>query len=413
MRKIRILLLNYEFPPLGGGAATASAEIARHLVRRGVEVAVLTSHFKGLPRKEERDGYTIYRVPAMRRNIDRCSVPEMAAYIAGAALPALRLASSFKPDLMHVFFGMPTGPVGLLVNQLKGIPYLLSLRGDDVPGRQEGSLALAHRTMKPLTKQVWSRASKLVVNGEGLLKRAKATLPGASIELVPNGIDLDVFQPGDKAVTEQSDRSTVRLLFVGRLHSQKGLSHLLQALAHLGSPALQRVQLDLVGSGPAEEELHALAGRLGLTRTVRFHSWAPRSEIARYYQEADLFVFPSHEEGMPNVVLEAMACGLPVIASDIPGVRGLVHDRVNGLLVPPADSLALARALNVLIADDLLRHYMGHESSEFATSYDWAGVADSYLALSRQIIQPRKAETPEDYKGHLTTRSAYRTGDKL
>lgn len=409
---MRILLLNYEFPPLGGGAATASAEIAKHLARRGVEVAVLTSHFKGLPRKEERDGYTIYRVPAMRRKMDRCSVPQMGAYIAGAALPALRLASSFKPDLMHVFFGMPTGPVGLLVNRLKGVPYLLSLRGDDVPGRQEGSLAFAHRMMRPLTRRVWSGASKLVVNGEGLHERAKATLPGAVIDLVPNGIDLDLFHPGDKVATGQADRSTVRLLFVGRLHSQKGLSHLLQALAHLGSTAQQRLQLDLVGSGPAEEELRALAGRLGLTRRVRFHNWAPRSEIACFYQEADLFVFPSYEEGMPNVVLEAMACGLPVIASDIPGVRGLVHDRVNGLLVPPADSLALARALNVLIADDALRHYMGHKSSELAPNYDWAAVADSYLALSHEIIRSRKAETPEECKRHLAARTTYRTGDK-
>src|SRR5205823_13279396 len=125
---MRILLLNYEFPPLGGGAATAASQIARNLAKRGGEVVVLTSHFKGLAHKERRDGYTIYRVNAMRRHIDRCSMPEMGGYILGSALPALRLASSFRPDLMHVFFGMPTGPVGLLVSKLKHIPYLLSLR---------------------------------------------------------------------------------------------------------------------------------------------------------------------------------------------------------------------------------------------------------------------------------------------
>src|SRR5947209_11311655 len=155
---MRILLLNYEFPPVGGGAATASAQIAGHLARRGVEVAVLTSHFKGLARKERRDGYTIYRVNARRRRLDYCSFPEMGAFAAGAALPALRLAASFRPDVMHVYFGMPTGPVGLLVNRLKGVPYLLSLRGDDVPGRQAGVLALAHRLAGPITRRVWSRA---------------------------------------------------------------------------------------------------------------------------------------------------------------------------------------------------------------------------------------------------------------
>src|SRR5205809_7892851 len=97
---MRVLLLNYEFPPLGGGAATASAQIARHMAAQGVEVAVLTSHFKGLPRRERKDGYVVYRVPVMRRYLDRCSMPEMGTFVLSAVIPALRLAGSFKPDLM-------------------------------------------------------------------------------------------------------------------------------------------------------------------------------------------------------------------------------------------------------------------------------------------------------------------------
>src|SRR4051794_30219095 len=161
---MRILLLNYEFPPVGGGAATASAQIAAHMVRQGAEVAVLTSHLKGLAHTEQRDGYTIHRVPAFRQHIDRCSVPEMGAYVVSAVIPALRLASSFKPDLMHVFFGVPTGAVGLTVNRLKGIPYLLSLRGGDVPGFMGKELARMHALTMPLTKQVWGHASAIVAN---------------------------------------------------------------------------------------------------------------------------------------------------------------------------------------------------------------------------------------------------------
>ncbi len=269
---LRILLLNYEFPPLGGGAATASAQIARQMARRGAKVVVLTSHFRGLPKREEKDGYRIYRVAAMRRNLDRCSLPEMGGFIAGAALPALRLASQFKPNLMHVFFGMPTGPVGYMVSKLTGIPYLLSLRGGDVPGRQSGALAFSHKVMRPLTRQIWSRASSLVVNGEGLRERAARTLPGKRIELVPNGIDLDIFHPG--YATDEA-RSSIRLLFVGRLHEQKGLASLLEALTLLNPAQRQFVTLDFVGSGPDEERLKGLAQTAGLGSKVSSRAGLP------------------------------------------------------------------------------------------------------------------------------------------
>ncbi|MDQ3930669.1 MAG: glycosyltransferase, partial [Chloroflexota bacterium] len=345
---MRILLLNYEFPPVGGGAATASAEIAAHMVSQGAEVAVLTSHLAGLPHREIRHGYTVQRVRVMRRKPDRCSLPEMGAFIVGATVPALRLAGEFKPDVMHVFFGMPTGPVGLAVNRLKGIPYLLSLRGDDVPGRQGGALALAHRLMWPLTLQVWSRASRLVVNGEGLKQRAENTLPRRPIQLVPNGVDTELFRPR----TERETSETVHLLFVGRLHRQKGLDYLLRGIAALPPNLRQRVQLELVGSGPAEEELRALVGTLCLGTIVRFRGWVPRHEIAPHYAAADIFVFPSFEEGMPNVVLEAMSSGNPVVATDIPGVRELVQSESNGLLVPPANAEAFTAALTRLMNND-------------------------------------------------------------
>lgn len=380
---MRVLLLNYEFPPLGGGAATASAQIAAHMAARGVEVAVLTSHMKGLPRKERKDGYTIYRVPVMRKRMDRCSLPEMGVFIAGAIIPALRLARRFKPDVMHVFFGMPTGPVGYLVSRATGIPYLLSLRGDDVPGRQEGGLALAHRVMRPLTKVVWSRAGALVVNGVGLKERAERTLTGKQIELVPNGIDTGLFHPAEEP-RKRGDK--IRLLFVGRLHAQKGLAHVLHALVALEARELERVELEFVGSGPEENALKALVSTLGLAERVRFSGWVGRNDIPAHYRDSDVFVFPSYEEGMPNVVMEAMASGLPVIATDIPGVRQLVEDGSSGCLVPVADVEALRQAISTLVSDREARSRMGLKGRELACRSNWASVADRYLDLSEKML---------------------------
>lgn len=380
---MRVLLLNYEFPPVGGGAATASAQIAKHMAARGVEVVVLTSHLKGLPRLEEKDGYTIHRVPVMRRRLDQCSMPEMAAFIVGAAVPALRLASKFKPDLLHVFFGMPTGPVGLLVSWLKGIPYLLSLRGGDVPGFMGKELALAHKLTRPLTKRVWSAASTIIVNSEGLHELAQRTLPNRRFEIVPNGIDLEHFHPVEKA--DESDLK-VEFLFVGRLVGQKGLSYLLRSLANVEPHFLQRIEVELVGSGPEDEHLRLLCSHLGLQNVVRFPGWVPRTDIVQHYQEADVFVLPSLDEGMPNVVLEAMACGNAIVATDIRGNRELVQDGVNGLLAPPADTAALTQALQTLTCDAAMRKRMGMKSRELISRYSWARTADHYLALSQRIV---------------------------
>ncbi len=385
---MRILLLNYEFPPIGGGAATASAHIAHHLAQRGVEVAVLTSHWRGLARREVRDGYTIHRARTLRSRADRCSLPEMGAFILGSALPALNLVNRFKPDLLHVYFGMPTGLVGLMVHLLARTPYLLSLRGGDVPGFLGGELALAHRLTLPLTRTIWSHAGKLVVNSRGLHQLATRTLTSREIEIIPNGVDLQSFQPGLRS-TEGEGK--VRLLFVGRLVRQKGLIYLLQGLARLDPATLRHVEVELAGSGPEGPRLRSLVAELGLQGVVRFAEWVPRGEIASHYQRADAFVFPSLDEGMPNAMLEAMACGLPILATDIRGNNELVQPGVNGILVPPADPEALAGAIHRIVADPSLRRDMGEQSRLLAARHDWSKVAERYLALSEDIAGKGRA----------------------
>src|SRR5919198_1367166 len=112
---MRVLLINYEFPPIGAGAGNATANIARCLAAAGVEVGVLTSRYRDLPAREQRQGYTLWRVPALRRRPDQCSPAEMVTFIAGGLVPALTIARNWRPDATCAFFGLPSGPLALLI----------------------------------------------------------------------------------------------------------------------------------------------------------------------------------------------------------------------------------------------------------------------------------------------------------
>ncbi|HVJ33101.1 MAG TPA: glycosyltransferase family 4 protein [Terriglobia bacterium] len=375
--KPSLLLINYEFPPLGGGAGTATLNIARELVQLGARVTVLTSAFSGLPRDEELHGYRVIRIPTLRRRKDRCSVFEMIIFMLSAAIFAIPIARKTHAQVTIAFFSIPCGPIAYLLKRFLGIHYIVSLRGGDVPGYLGEELAFFHRLTAPLTRLIWRNASDVVANSEGLQQLARRALPEADIAVVPNGVDFVKFLPGTDCI-----RPTLSLLFVGRLHMQKGLDTLLQALYRL-PPEYRNYRLIIVGDGPERDPLTQLAAALQLTAQIDFLGWVDREHIPGVYADADAFVFPSRDEGMPNAVLEAMAAGLPIVATRISGSEELVTSQGNGFLVAVDDIPALTEALRQVIIDPALRRRMGEASRRrVEQDYSWQATAAAYLRMA-------------------------------
>jgi glycogen(starch) synthase len=374
----RLLLVNYEYPPLGGGAANATANMARELAMQGVEVTVLTAAFGALPRRETTPaGVRIHRIPSRRRRADRSSVVEMLAFLALSLPAAALLARRWRPDATIAFFGVPGGPAGWLLKALSGVPYVVSLRGGDVPGFQYDGIALFHRLAGPVIGFLWRRAAAVVANSDGLAGLARRFAPDVPVTVVPNGVDAALFRPADAPSLPSS--APLRLLVVGRLVRQKGVDLILEAMARTPVP----LDLTVVGDGGVRPALEAQVAALGLGERVRFAGWLERTALPDAYRAADLFVFPSRDEGMPNVVLEAMASGLPVAATDIAGNRDLVVDGETGFLLPVDDVAALAAALERLAADPDLRRRMGAAGrARVVERFSWAAVATAYRALA-------------------------------
>ena len=373
---MRLLLINYEFPPLGGGAGRATDALAREFAGLGHETHVLTSRFQDQPAEESKDGFLVERVPVVRQRPDRCSPAEMLTFLASAAARLPAVVRRVRPEFAVAFFGIPCGPLGLLLKWGFRVPYLVSLRGGDVPGFQPYDLAWQHRLCAPALRLIWNQAAGVIANSEGLRDLAAQFAPHLSIPVIPNGVDGAFFQPASTPPALPGSGSPVRLLFVGRLVRQKGLDLLFKALARLG----RAFHLQLVGDGDQRGFLEAAAAQFPAGSRVEFLGWQDRATIAALYREAHLFVFPSRDEGMPNVVLEAMASGLPVLATSIPGSRELVRDGVNGRVVPAEDADALGAALEDLLASPERLVTMGKASrSVVEREYTWRRVAAGYL----------------------------------
>jgi glycosyltransferase involved in cell wall biosynthesis len=196
---------------------------------------------------------------------------------------------------------------------------------------------------------------------------AKLVKSDSKISIIPNGVDIDFFKPS-------ADKVENLIAWVGRLVPEKGLVYLLKAMPEVVSK-IPAARLVLVGDGILSEELLGLVHVLGLRDNVEFLGTVGRVKVVEILSRASVFAFPSLREGLPFSVLEAMACGVPVIGSNIPGVNDLVDNGVSGLLVQPRESEALAKAIISLLKDDKRRRIMSEAArSKIVKDYSWSNI---------------------------------------
>ena len=372
---MRILLINYEYPPVGAGAGNATAHMARALVTLGHRPVVLTAAYDSLPARAEFDEILVLRIPAKRARADRSNLFEMGTYVGSAAFALPSVIRTEKPDAAIVFFSMPCGPLGLLARWLAKIPYVVSLRGGDVPGTEPG-LKFMYALLAPLRRLVLRKATAVVANSEGLKSLCQAA-DSIDVAVIPNGVDTDFFGPA----AAREDRPFT-FLFVGRFQPQKNLPFLLQSVAALRRQSATPFRVVLVGDGPMQPELRRQSCALALDDIVSWHGWCDKEQLLTLYQHADCFLNPSLYEGMPNTVLEAMACGLPVIASAVPGNDALVEHGESGLLFQLGDARSLTTPMyDLLIAPTTARSFGERGRRRMLAAFSWRKVADEYVAL--------------------------------
>lgn len=378
---MNILLINYEFPPIGGGAGNATMFIARALANDGHKAVVLTAAFAGDAGLRVEEGVWVSRISCRRRRMDRASAVEMLSFVATAWRAALAVSRQHRIEAVIVFFSLPCGPVALRLHRLEGLPYIVSLRGGDVPGLVP-EICWQHRLLKPLRRRVLRSARAIVANDPGLARLSEAADPWP-VHVISNGVDCKFFRPPAGDAAESPDfAGPIRLLFAGRLHRQKNLRLLIEQFSILLSENPGHWHLTILGDGAERGELAAYARSVKADAAIEWKGWQAKESLLGHYQAATALVNPSFYEGLPNVVLEGMACGLPIVASNIPGNNTLVADGVTGVLFELGDPGSLKAALSRIGRNRHEAAQMGRNGRERALAeYSWSRVAQRYLDL--------------------------------
>lgn len=363
---MKILVLCYEYPPVGGGGGRVAAQVAGALAARGHEIKVMTAGLRHLSRHEVRDGVEIFRPESLREREDTCTVPEMALYLLTGFLPAWRLAKRWKPDVIHAHFAVPTGVLALAVSRLTGIPYVLTAHLGDVPGGVPEQTASLFRLLNPLIRPVWKRAARVTAVSSHTAGLARVAY-GLEPRIILNGLprrENPLISTGE----------TPRILFVGRLSVQKNPLLAVQALAELRD---LRWIFEVIGDGPLRAAMHRECERLGLAARVVFDGWLSGEEVSRRMAASQILLMTSLHEGMPMVAVEALQHGLAIVGSDIGGLRDVVRHGENGFLCE-LSAAAFAEKLRSLLASPADLERMQKGSLALAPAFDQERIVDAY-----------------------------------
>ena len=395
MRPLRLLTFTTLFP--NGGSPNHGVFVEnrlRKLLESGaVESTVLApvpyfpsagarfgawSRHAAAPRQECRFGLTIHhpRYPA----IPRFGMSLAPLLLFRASLRALRrlFASGLEVDLIDAHYFYPDGVAAVWLGRALRLPVVVTARGSDVTQLPD------HAVPRIMIRAAAARADGLIAVSAAL-KAALVALdaPEANIEVLRNGVDTALFRPLDRAAARHALGLTrPTLLSVGHLIERKGHDRAIGAM-----PSLPGYDLLILGDGPERPRLLALAERLGLQDRVRLLQARPHAELPGVYSAADALVLASSREGWANVLLEAMACGTPVVASPIPGNPEVVQARAAGVIAPANTPEGIAAGVRTLFAAPPDRA----ATRAYAARFSWDETTDGQLRLFRRVLARRAA----------------------
>lgn len=293
-----------------------------------------------------------------------------------------KIRRRFNFDLIDAHYVYPDGFAAALTAKVFKVPLTISARGSDINryARMFG--------IRSFLRFVLLKADRIICVSKALKKEIiRLQVPEEKITVVPNGVDFEKFKSISKTTARKNlglpDKKKI-ILYVGRLDANKGVDLIIRSLKNINRETKEKdAHLIIAGNGQAYNKLEDLTNSLNLSKQVLFVGSVPHNELYQWYSAADVFCLPSKMEGWPNVIMEAMACGIPVVATPVGGIPEIITSDKVGLLTQRSIA-KISKTLNIA----LQVHWDSNQIKKHAERYTWLAVADAVynifeLALER------------------------------
>jgi len=399
---MKILILTTTFPRWKDDTTPAFVyELSKRLQKEGFEIVVLAPHHEGAKRFEIMDGMKVYRFPYFypkkyqklayeggilsnlkRNHLAKLQVPLL---FLSELFYAIKIIKKERINFIHSHWIIPSGLVGSILKRTYRKPHITTAHAGDV---------FTIRNSKILSKIgsfVFKNSDKITANSN-YTKNAITSIEDKIkdiVEIIPMGVDTSLFHPKHATGLRDDFEAEYLILSVGRLVEKKGVKYLIMAMKDV-IKEFPNAKLIICGAGPEEENLENLTKKLNLKENVIFVGYIKNSDLPKYYTSSDIFILPSIKvkggdtEGLGVVLLEAMACGTPVIGSNTGGITDIIKHGESGFLVKPKDPEDIAEKIIVLLSNKELQQKFSEEGLKIVRErFSWNVIVKKFVKILR------------------------------
>lgn len=383
---MNILILNYEYPPLGGGAGIVTQQLAELLAKQENKVVVLTTWFSGEPEFQIEGNLTIIRLRSKRKLTYQSNPLEMLSWMRMAKNYIDNFVDDFNFDICLANFTLPGGEVALHLKKKRNIPFVVLSHGHDIPWFHPKQMFFWHTLFYFKIKQILKLSSANILLTPQMKDIADSFIgKGHNYKniIIPNGLEFLNFRRGFNG-----EETEIKALFVGRLVEQKNPLIVVKAFEKLQKINLP-ISLKIIGDGKLKEEIENYIFHNQI-QNIKILGRMSQSEVIQEMQNAHLLIAPSKAEAMSMSILEAISCGMYVLASNISGNKELIMDGFNGCFVK--EEVDIIEKIKLFYNEKFTKNYQYPEElfKYLNQKYAWEKTVSDYKELFERIISKDK-----------------------